>query len=95
MEKSGRDVKQFSSFGKPLSKGKKEIEIWEVCRVSQMERERNSFCPNKETLTTPLKGKPSMLFKENAQLRQDYLKRSLDWTEENGECKMLVLLFVK
>ena len=32
---------------------------------------------------------------ENAQLREDYLKRSLNWTAENGQCKLLILLFMK
>ena len=39
-----------------------------------------------------------MLFKENAQLRQDYLKRNLNHTEENGECEMaceMISLFMK
>ena len=29
--------------------------------------ERKEFCPNKETLTTSLKGKLTVLFKEDAQ----------------------------
>ena len=32
------------------------------------------------------------LGRKSAQLRQDYLKRCLHWTEENGECKMLIWL---
>ena len=35
------------------------------------------------------------LFKENLRLRQDYLKRRLNWTEENGKGEILILLFVK
>ena len=35
------------------------------------------------------------LFKENMQLRQDYLKRSLNWTEENEIGEMLILIFLK
>ena len=46
--------------------------------------ERKKFCPNKETLTTSLKGKLTVLFKEDAQFKQDYLKRSLNWTEESA-----------
>ena len=57
--------------------------------------ERKEFCPNKETFTTSFKGKLTVLFKEDAQFRQDYLKRSLNWTEESGVCKMLTLLFMK
>ena len=36
-----------------------------------------------------------MFFQENGQLREDYLKRRVNWTEENEECKMLILLFMK
>ena len=35
------------------------------------------------------------LFKENAQLRQDYVKSRLNDTEESGECEILMLLFMK
>ena len=42
-----------------------------------------------------LKRKLIKLFKELLQLRQDNLKRSLNWTEEIGKCKMLMLLFMK
>ena len=35
------------------------------------------------------------LFKEELPLRQDYLKRSLSWTEENGKREMLMLLFME
>ena len=35
------------------------------------------------------------LFKEKLRLRKDYLKYRLNLTEENGECKMLTLLFMK
>ena len=40
---------------------------------------------------TSLKRKLIKLAKENLQLRQDCLKRSLDWTGENGNCEMLIL----
>ena len=70
-----------------------EIDMWRVCRI--LKWKGKEFCPNQETFTTSLKGKLIMLFKENAQLRQDYLKRSLDWTDENRECKMLRLLVMK
>ena len=39
MEKSRRDVEQFSSFGKPLSKGSRNRFV-ESVQDSQMERER-------------------------------------------------------
>ena len=63
------------------------------CAGSQMERK--TICPNKETFTTSSKRKLVMFFQENAQLREDYLKRRLNWTEENEECKMLILLLMK
>ena len=53
------------------------------------------FCPNKETFTTSLKRKLIMLLKENAQLRQDYLRRRQNRTEENGKESTLILLFMK
>ena len=45
----------------------------------------------KEIFMTSLKRKLIKLVKENLQLGQDYLKRSLDWTGENGKCEMLIL----
>ena len=35
------------------------------------------------------------LFKEKLRLRKEYLKHRLNLTEENGECKMLTVLFMK
>ena len=46
VETSRRDVEPFSSFGKPLSKGKRNRDL-ESVQDSQMERKKN-FCPNKE-----------------------------------------------
>ena len=77
IEKSRRDVEPFSSFGKSLSKGE-EIENWRVCGI--LKWKGKEFCLNKEIFMTSLKGTLIMLFMENAQLRQDYLKRSLNWT---------------
>ena len=42
-----------------------------------------------------LKRKLNKRFKDNLQLRQDYLRRRLNWTEENGKEEMLILLFTK
>ena len=53
-------------------------------RVQDPNRRWKEFCPNEEIFMTSL-------IKENAQLR--YLKRSLKWTAENGECEMLISLF--
>ena len=36
-----------------------------------------------------------MLSKENSKVRLNCLKRSLNWTEENGECEMLILHFIR
>ena len=44
---------------------------------------RKECCPNKEIFMTSLKRELIKLFKEHLQLRQDYLKRCLNWTEEN------------
>ena len=56
-----------------------EIENWRVCRI--LKRKGKEFSPNKKTFTTSLKGKLILLFQDNAQLRQDYLMCSLNWTE--------------
>ena len=31
-----------------------------------------------------------VLFQENVQLRQDFLKRTLYWTKQEGKCEMLI-----
>ena len=80
-----RDVEPFSSFGRPLSKGERNRDFWSV----------QDFQMDKEILMTSLKSTLIMLFKENSQLRQNYLKRSLNWTNKNGECEMLLLLSAK
>ena len=64
-----------------MSKGKRNRDLESV---ADCQMERKKFCPNKETLTTSLKGKLTVLFKEDAQFKQDYLKRSLNWTEESA-----------
>ena len=48
--------------------------------------------PNSKAYMNSLKRKLIKPFKKNLRLRQDYLKRRLNWTEESGECKMLILL---
>ena len=55
--------------------------IW---KVPKGEKQSGPRLPRNEKLV--------MLFKENEQLRQDYLKRNLNWTEANGECEMLTLV---
>ena len=54
----------------------KEIEIWRVCRI--LKWKGKEVFPNRGIFTTSLTGKLIMLSKENAHLRQDYLKRSLN-----------------
>ena len=61
-----------------------------MCRVPNRKGKR--FCLNKEIFIISLKGKLIRPSKENAQLRQSYLKRSLNWTDENGRCRMLTAL---
>ena len=67
-------VEPFSSFGKPLSMGKgiPDLEIVQDKDVHEF-----------------LEKKADHAFqRRNSQLRQDYLKHSLNWTEENGECEI-------
>ena len=87
VEKARRDVEPFSSFGKPF--------VERFFGESRFGECAGFSCPNDETVTTSLKRKLVMRFQENAQLRQDYLKRSLNWTEENGGRETLILLFMK
>ena len=71
----------------------KEIEIWRVCRI--LKWKGKDICPNKEAFTISLKAKLIMLFKKNAQVRQDYLKHCPNWTDENGRCRVLTELNMK
>ena len=61
-----------------MSKGERNREL-ESAQVSQMENER--ILSEQNVLVE--------LFKE----KQDYLRRSLKWTEKNGKKEMLILLF--
>ena len=84
MEKSRWDVEPFSSFGKPLSKGERNRHL-ECVHDSEIERER--ILSEQRDIHDILGRELIMLFKETAQLRQYCLMRSLNWTEETGECK--------
>ena len=64
----GGTLSEFSSNGKHLSNGK---------RNRDLESVQDSF-------TNSLKRMLIMLFKETARLRQDFLKRRRNWTQENG-----------
>ena len=96
-EKSRRDIDPFSSVEKSkrtwtvfnfLERKVKAIEKWRVCKnyiKNSVRTKRHSW----------LLKKVDRASKVNAQLRQDYVKRSLTWTEEIGKCKILMLLFMK
>ena len=81
MEKSRRDaLSRFQSSGNRCRKVK-EIEIWRACRILQW--------IGKECCPRLLRTDHSS--QENVWLRQDNLKRRLNWTEENGKCKTLTM----
>ena len=71
----------------------KEIENWTVCNF--LKWKRTGFSPSRKTFMNSLKRKLIELFKENLQLRQDYLKRRLNWTGKSGEGAVLILLSMK
>ena len=65
-----------------------QVEIQVVCMVPNWKKKR--FYLNKEILINSSSGKLIKSFKENAQLRQSYLKRSLkldrrEWKMQNGD----------
>ena len=70
-----------------------EIVNWRV-HLYQIEREKK-FCPNRAAFMNTLKRKLIGLFNDILHLRQDYLKRRLNWTEENEIGEMLILIFLK
>ena len=88
-----RGVDSLSNVERSLSKGTRNREL-ESVQLSQMEMEKIPSEEKKAFMNT-LKGKLIELFKENMQLRQDYVKRRLNWTEENGTGEMLILLFLE
>ena len=58
-----------------------------LLRGSQMEREK--ILSQQRGIHSVLEGKLIKPFIENAQLGQSYLKRSLNWTDENGICMLI------
>ena len=68
------------------------VETQVVCIVPNWKMK--IFCLNKEIFKVTSKGKLIKLSKENVQLRQNYLKHSLKWTDENGRCRVLTELFM-
>ena len=81
-----RDVDSCSSFEKPLSKGNRELEC---VQLSQMEKER--ILSEQTSFHDFFEKKADRAFQGELRLRQDYLKRRLNRTEENGDCEMLIL----
>ena len=70
-----------------------EIENWRVCNFLKWKWKK--ILSEQKAFMNTLKRKLIELFKENMQLRQDYVKRRLNWTEENGTGEMLILLFLE
>ena len=70
-----------------------EIGNWRVCNF--LEWIGRKYCLNREAFMNTLKRKLNELFKDNLQLRQDYLRRKLNWTEEIGKGGKLALLSEK
>ena len=103
VERPMRDVDPFSAWRNPRGTLSRFQASGNRCRKEKISRIGESaifsngngkeFCPNREILMTSLNRKLIKLFKENLWFRQDYLKRSLNWTEEDGECEMRILLF--
>ena len=76
-----RDDEQFSSFGKPLSNGRRNRDL-ESAQDSQTERQR--FLSEQRGIHDFVEKKADQAF-----------LMSLIWTEESGECTMLILHFMK
>ena len=64
-------------------------ETLESVQLSQMEKER--ILSEQTSFHDFFEKKVDRAFQEELRLRQDYLKRRLNRTEENGECHMLTL----
>ena len=64
-----------------------------VVRDSQLEREK-ILSEQREIFTISSRGMRIKPFEENVRLRQDCLKHNLNWTDENGRCRVLTELFM-
>ena len=92
VEKSRRDVELFSSFGKPLSKGKRNRDSEGVQEFS-----------NEKRKTVRTKRYSRLLWKESWSCFSRRIRSSakIIWSavwigqEKNGECEMLILLFLQ
>ena len=70
----------IASVGGTLSRKKKETEIWKECKL----------CPKGEISMSILNRKLNWLFKENAELRKDYVRLRQKWTWEIENEEMLI-----
>ena len=61
-------------------------------QLSQLEQEE--ILSEQKAFMNTLKRRPIELFKESSQLRKDYLRLRLKWTEEVGKGEVLILLFM-
>ena len=89
--RSVRDVDSCSSLEEPLSKGKRSREL-ESVQLSQVESGR-ILSARKKAFINSLTRKLIEVLQENLQLRHDYLKYRMNWTEEIGKDEMLILLY--
>ena len=88
-----RDVDSCSSLEEPLSKGKRSREL-ESVQLSQIESGR-ILSARKKAFINSLTRELIEVLQENLQLRHDYLRYRMNWTEEIGKDEMLILLFMK
>ena len=65
-----RGCESISNIEWTMSRGKRETEIWKVCKL----------CPKGEISMSTLNSKLNGLFKETVQLRKDYLRLRQKWT---------------
>ena len=77
------------SVERPLSKGLKKPRIG---KWTSFPNGKGKNSVRTEKLSRIPKRKLIKLFKDNLMLRQDYLKRGRNWTEENGKGEMLIFL---
>ena len=91
-EKSRRDVEPLSSFGTPLSNGKLNRDL-ESVPLTQMERER--ILSEQRDIYDFFEQTADQAFQGECAAQTRISEAQSNWTEENGECKMLRLLFVR
>ena len=84
-------LSHFQVLKGPCRQEKRNREL-ESVHFSQVEKER--FYLTRKAFMTTLKRKLNELFKDDSQLRPDYLRQRLNRTRENGKEEMLILLFM-